>query len=262
MYYFFGLGRDYATITQSIKFPQHKATLHPHKTLDAARTQSYPNVGHALGHDVCVWFGDFNYRLDNISSEEIKAAVLSGDIDKLKKFDQLMREQADSRVLTGFTEGRIMFPPTYKYDTGTDTYDTSPKARAPAWCDRILFKGRNVNIQQYTSCQDMRFSDHKPVVALLEVNAAHAEPNSQAIVEDVIEKANRRVQEKMKVVLGGGRKVSAEVTAGKNDDFMDFQDDQEAAPTAATEGMLIDLSTPAGDQASGSVASDLADLKL
>jgi hypothetical protein len=108
----------------------------------------------------------------------------------------------------------------------------------------------------------MRFSDHKPVVALLEVNAAHAGPNSQAIVEDVIEKANRRVQEKMKVVLGGGRKVSAEATAGKNDDFMDFQDDQEAAPAAATEGMLIDLSTPASDQASGSVASDLADLKL
>lgn len=41
--------RDYETVTQSLKFPMHKPQLHPQKALDAAKTQSYPNPGHALG---------------------------------------------------------------------------------------------------------------------------------------------------------------------------------------------------------------------
>lgn len=33
----------------------------------------------------------------------------------------------------GYEEGPITFRPTYRYDIGTDTYDTSEKLRIPAW---------------------------------------------------------------------------------------------------------------------------------
>ena len=32
-----------------------------------------------------------------------------------------------------YEEGPLLFRPTYRYDLGTDTYDTSEKMRIPAW---------------------------------------------------------------------------------------------------------------------------------
>lgn len=42
-------------------------------------------------------------------------------------------------VFQHFREAPLLFAPSYKYDPGTLVYDTSSKARAPAWCDRVLF---------------------------------------------------------------------------------------------------------------------------
>lgn len=36
-------------------------------------------------------------------------------------------------VFAGYHEGPLLFRPTYRYDIGTDTYDTSEKMRVPAW---------------------------------------------------------------------------------------------------------------------------------
>ena len=50
-------------------------------------------------------------------------------------------EKRKRKCFEAFEEGAIGFLPTYKYDPGTDDWDSSEKQRAPAWTDRILWKG-------------------------------------------------------------------------------------------------------------------------
>jgi len=38
----------------------------------------------------------------------------------------------------GYKEGPLLFRPTYRYDVGTDNYDTSEKMRIPAWTGKYL----------------------------------------------------------------------------------------------------------------------------
>lgn len=59
----------------------------------------------------------------------------------VKLFD-FQKQQEDGHVFKEFIEGKITFPPTYKYDLFSDEYDTSEKCRAPAWTDRVLWKRR------------------------------------------------------------------------------------------------------------------------
>lgn len=75
----------------------------------------------------------------------------------------------EGRVFRGYQEGDITFLPTYKYDNGTDVYDTSEKQRIPGWTDRILFKGQQLKQLQYSRAQ-LYTSDHRPVLALFEAN--------------------------------------------------------------------------------------------
>ena len=67
-----------------------------------------------------------------------------------------------------YSEARITFLPTYKYDLNSDQYDTSEKARIPAWCDRVLRKGNNIRQVHYDAAP-LRFSDHRPVYATFQV---------------------------------------------------------------------------------------------
>lgn len=58
-------------------------------------------------------------------------------------------------VFRGFQEAPITFPPTYKFDLGSQTYDTSSKNRTPSYTDRILFKMRRSSksiLSSMTNC--------------------------------------------------------------------------------------------------------------
>ncbi|KAJ5780865.1 hypothetical protein N7457_006025 [Penicillium paradoxum] len=114
-------------------------------------------------HDAVIWLGDFNYRigLDNPSVREL---ILQRNYQRLYDNDQLNLQMVAGRAFQFYSEGPIDFPPTYKYDVGKDNYDTSEKARIPAWCDRVLWRGANLRQTHYHTA-DLRVSDHRPVWA-------------------------------------------------------------------------------------------------
>jgi hypothetical protein len=84
----------------------------------------------------------------------------------------------------GFQEGKIHFPPTFKFTPGTSQYS---EQRVPSWTDRILWKVRvpqsweedvmapSVAQTYYTSVPEVTSSDHKPVVAGFEVQLTATE---------------------------------------------------------------------------------------
>eukprot|EP01063_Lacrimia_lanifica_P027348 TRINITY_DN3828_c0_g1_i1.p1 TRINITY_DN3828_c0_g1~~TRINITY_DN3828_c0_g1_i1.p1 ORF type:complete len:913 (+),score=308.21 TRINITY_DN3828_c0_g1_i1:145-2883(+) len=92
--------------------------------------------------DYVFWFGDLNYRLWNVENDVVRRMVAEKKLDELSKFDQLKQAIETDTAFSGFEEAKITFPPTYKYDCGTDNYDTSAKQRVPSWTDRVLFLSR------------------------------------------------------------------------------------------------------------------------
>ncbi|KAL3644889.1 Type I inositol polyphosphate 5-phosphatase 4 [Castilleja foliolosa] len=122
-----------------------------------------------LDHDRVIWLGDLNYRI-SLSYDYAKALVEMHNWRALLENDQLRIEQKHGRVFTGWNEGRIFFPPTYKYSNNSDRYageDIHPKGkrRTPAWCDRILWYGRGLRQLSYVRGES-RFSDHRPVYGI------------------------------------------------------------------------------------------------
>ncbi|GJJ07860.1 hypothetical protein Clacol_002066 [Clathrus columnatus] len=121
-----------------------------------------------LDHEICFLHGDLNYRID-LRRDAIINSIQNNDFKTISHHDQLHKQikSNPSFRLRSFVEPNITFAPTYKYDRRSDTYDSSEKKRAPAWCDRILWhcrdssRIRNLHYRRY----EVDVSDHRPISA-------------------------------------------------------------------------------------------------
>jgi len=115
--------------------------------------------------DYVFWAGDLNYRI-NATRDVVDSLLATNRYDILISNDQLSLLLQFEKTFAGFREGAITFRPSYKYDKGTDVYDTSTKRRVPSWTDRILYKSTpQVELISYFAAQEVRSSDHRPVYA-------------------------------------------------------------------------------------------------
>jgi inositol polyphosphate 5-phosphatase INPP5B/F len=189
-----GRNADFKTIVEGIQFPAGgegendggKSDVRPAK-LDpragSSEVVTRPLRGSALNltrdlellknHELVFWLGDLNYRIDDsITTDEVFARIEKGDLASLRELDQLNIEVAKKTAFQGFSEGTLNFEPTYKYQPGTDNYDRRPdkKIRAPAWCDRVLWRSTldaamyPIELKAYER-SNLVPSDHKPVSA-------------------------------------------------------------------------------------------------
>nr|XP_020651917.1 synaptojanin-1 isoform X12 [Pogona vitticeps] len=165
--------------------------------IEICRKLSFPMGRMLFSHDYVFWCGDFNYRID-LPNEEVKELIRQQNWDALIAGDQLINQKNAGQIFRGFIEGKIAFAPTYKYDLFSDDYDTSEKCRTPAWTDRILWRRRkwpfdrsaedmdllnssfhdeskliytwNPGTLLYYGRAELKTSDHRPVVALIDID--------------------------------------------------------------------------------------------
>lgn len=137
-----------------------------------------------LDHEICILNGDMNYRIDTMGRDTVLKAIHASNLSKLLERDQLLvsRRRNPGFCLRAFKECAITFNPTYKYDVGSDTYDTSEKRRAPAWCDRILYRGTGKIKQTDYRQQDLRVSDHRPVTGRFKIRIKAVSVDKHAMV--------------------------------------------------------------------------------
>ncbi|KNE97130.1 hypothetical protein PSTG_09556 [Puccinia striiformis f. sp. tritici PST-78] len=169
--------RDYLEICRRLTFPTRIGSPRSSVSIPQLRfggegpTAPLPSADiFRTGH--LIWAGDLNYRL-NIAYAEAKALAERSSIEDCNTMllsDQLKQQIESGKAFQQFQEGNIEFGPTYKFDIGTNNFDTSEKQRIPAYTDRILYlPGRmnDIQILSYDSYPSISLSDHKPVGSTL-----------------------------------------------------------------------------------------------
>ena len=179
---------NYKTTIGNIRLPKRlgggatasssaKAAANNSSTGTGAAATATPIVDGTENFDTVFWLGDLNFRLTK-ERERIERAVThlrerrSHNYEDVTEHDELRVALKHNEAFCGFTEGRITFEPTYKYDVNTDNYETSDKCRIPSYCDRILYRSRHkgaIACSYYDLIKDIKLSDHRAVFGLYEV---------------------------------------------------------------------------------------------
>ncbi|CDU25496.1 uncharacterized protein SPSC_05389 [Sporisorium scitamineum] len=153
-----------------------------------------------LDHELCIFSGDLNYRIDH-SRDTVLSAISARKIAPLLEQDQLRKELKHNPAfrLKDFSEAPISFLPTYKYDRGTHDWDSSEKNRIPAWCDRVLFKSHTpdrIRCLEYRRWE-CTISDHRPVTAIFEARIKAADHKRRQAVEDEVKLKWRELERRL-----------------------------------------------------------------
>ena len=98
--------------------------------------------------------------------------------------DELYVNGMQHNVLQHCQEGQIGFMPTYKFEPGTNNYE-STKHRPPAWTDRVIFTQQTpaMTLTKYKRAE-LTISDHKPVYAHFNVKVNKVDHEARAMVEE------------------------------------------------------------------------------
>ncbi|ESZ99269.1 phosphoinositide phosphatase [Sclerotinia borealis F-4128] len=198
------------------------------------RNRDYHTIHHGLrfqrnrgidDHDTVIWMGDFNYRI-GLGPERVKQLIKMGDLETLYENDQLNLQMVAGLTFQYYSESRITFMPTYKFDVGEDTYDTSEKARIPAWTDRILRKGSNLRQINYNAAP-LRFSDHRPVYATFQCTVS-------IIDESVRDSLSRSIYDRRREEIGGAT-ASSKMDGTDDEDLIGFESIEPGLPPASSD---------------------------
>eukprot|EP00171_Calliarthron_tuberculosum_P013372 IDg13372t1 len=139
-----------------------------------------------LDHDLVIWLGDLNFRVD-ASPEQVVDWAEAEDWESLQAADQLNKERGSSKCFSGFEEAPIRFAPTYKMHRSRNAYargEDGELKRTPSYTDRVLWRVRrkNPNLRPIVTALDYHSapilsSDHRPVYCLLAVRFANDSPS-------------------------------------------------------------------------------------
>ncbi|EGZ10567.1 multiple inositol polyphosphate phosphatase-like protein [Phytophthora sojae] len=198
-----GRNADYLNILSKVQFGDSAEDgAAPIQDISGRFWSGEPSI---LNHDFVFWIGDLNYRIqDALTTEEVFRLAESGrSLDKLVQHDQLTIERQRGNVLKGFQEGPLTFPPTYKFQAGTSEYEKRPekKLRAPAWCDRVLWRAKSPNdvkLRSYTSVPVLDLSDHKPVQACFDIQVKYqVESKKNEVIREIMMQLDKWENENM-----------------------------------------------------------------
>ncbi|XP_069120497.1 phosphatidylinositol polyphosphate 5-phosphatase type IV-like isoform X2 [Argopecten irradians] len=167
---------DFQKINTSLKLP--KTASGSQSNLQGPATTKFDSV---------FWFGDLNFRLEKgrHTVEDLVHAIVKQEhpnFEDLLHGDELAQCIYQDKAFQGFTEGRINFKPTYKFDLDSEAYDTSPKFRIPSYTDRILYhskKKNHISCVHYDAVMNIRVSDHRPVYGVYEAAVKPGADNIQ-----------------------------------------------------------------------------------